>query len=80
MYCYYQVIIFQRAEKFNGDANRVDDERNRMASIFLPINPLKMVKINTSRFDVSKCFESRLDLKVYPVWLIDSLEVRLWRK
>ena len=36
-----------------GDANQVDDERNRRASILLPINPLK---INTSRFDVSKHF------------------------
>ena len=50
-----QVIIFLRAEKnmgeakrTNGDANHVDVEHNRRASIFLPINPLK---INTSRFD-----------------------------
>ena len=34
-------------KKTNGDANRVDEERNRSASIFLPINPLK---INTFRF------------------------------
>ena len=50
-----QVIIFLRAEenvggekKTDGDTNQVDEERNRRASIFLPINP---VKINTSRFD-----------------------------
>ena len=30
-----------------GDANQVDDERNRRASIFLPVNPLKMAKFNT---------------------------------
>ena len=65
---YYQVIIFQRAEKINGNANEVDDERNRRASIFLPISPLKMAKINTSRFDVSKCFGRMKDIKVYPVW------------
>ena len=56
--CYYrkdQVGIFLRAEenmegekKTNGDANQVDEERDRRASIFLPINPLK---INTSLFD-----------------------------
>ena len=32
----------------NGDANEVDKEHNRRASIFLPI---KLLKINTSRFD-----------------------------
>ena len=49
------MIIFLRAEenmggekKTNGDANQVDEERNRRASIFLPINSLK---INTSLFD-----------------------------
>ena len=57
--CYYQVIIFQRAETINGDANQVADERTRRASIFLPINPLKMAKINSSRFDVSQCLGSR---------------------
>ena len=54
-----QVIIFQPAEenmgekKTDGDANQVDEERNRGASTFLFINPLK---INTSRFD---CIASR---------------------
>ena len=50
------MIIFLRAEeimggekKINRDADQVDEERNRRASIFLPINPLK---INTSRFTV----------------------------
>ena len=46
-----------------GDANQVDDERNRRASIFLPINPLNMAKIDTSQFDVSECFGDRTDLK-----------------
>ena len=55
-------------KKIKGDVNQLDDERNRRASIFLPINSLKMAKINTSRFDVSK---------LYPVWLIDSLVVSL---
>ena len=35
-------------KKTNGDANQVDEEHNRRASILLPINPFK---INTSRFD-----------------------------
>ena len=58
LFFYYrknQVIIFQRAEKnmggekkINRDANQVDEERNRRASIFLPINSLK---INKFRFD-----------------------------
>ena len=49
------MIIFLGAEentgvekKTNGDANQVDEEYNRRASIFLPINPLK---IDTPRFD-----------------------------
>ena len=46
-----------------GDANQVDDERNRRASIFLPINSLKMANINTFRFDVSKHFGDSIDLK-----------------
>ena len=36
-----------------GGESKVDEERNRRASIFLPINPLKVAKINTSRFNVS---------------------------
>ena len=63
------MIIFPRAEenmgiekKTNGDANQVGEERNRRAGIFLPINPLKMVKINTSRFDVSQHLGNRIDL------------------
>ena len=36
-----------RETKTNGDANQVDEERSRTASIFLPINPLKT---NTTRF------------------------------
>ena len=49
------VIIFLRLEenmgrkkKTNGNANLVDEDHNRRASIFLLINPLK---IKTSRFD-----------------------------
>ena len=49
------IIFFLRAEKnsegekkTNRDVNQVDEEHNRRASIFLPINRLK---INTSRFD-----------------------------
>ena len=48
------MIIFLRAggnvggeKKIYEDVNQVDEERNRRASIFLPINPLK---IKTSRF------------------------------
>ena len=43
-----QVITFLRPEGNVGDANQVDEEYNRRASIFLPINPLK---INTFWFD-----------------------------
>ena len=50
-----QVMIFLRPEesmggerRTNGDANQVDEEHNWRASIFLPINPLK---ISTTRFD-----------------------------
>ena len=50
-------------KKLNGDANQVDRERNRRASIFLPIKPLKMAKINTSRFDVSKGLGERKNRK-----------------
>ena len=46
-----------------GDTNQVDDERNWRPSIFLPINPLKMAKINSFRFDVSKRLGNRIDLK-----------------
>ena len=54
------VIIFLRAEenmggekKTNGDANQVDEEHNRRASIFLPMNPLN----NTSRFgSIATCW------------------------
>ena len=34
-------------KEINGDPNQVDEERNRRASIVLPINPLK---ISTSHF------------------------------
>ena len=44
----HQVIIFQRAEKINGDAKKANEERNLRASIILPINSLKMAKIITT--------------------------------
>ena len=50
-------------KKINGDANQVDNERNRRPSIFLPINPLKIAKINTSGFNVSKRLGDRINLK-----------------
>ena len=50
VYCSYQVVIFLRAEENVGREKKTDEERNRMASIFLPINPLKMAKIDTTRF------------------------------
>ena len=37
-----------------GDADRVADVHNWRASISLPINPLKMVKTNITRFGRSK--------------------------
>ena len=64
-----QVIIFLRAEKnmgeekkTNKDANQVDEKRNRRASVFLPINPLKN---NTSRFDLSQRVEDRIVTPLY---------------
>ena len=33
-----------------GDTDQVTDVRNRRASNFLPINPLKTAKINNTRF------------------------------
>ena len=62
-------IIFLRAEdtggekKINGNVNQVNEERNWRATIFLPINPVKMAKINTSRFDVSQLLGDRIDLQ-----------------
>ena len=45
------MIIFLRIEnmggekKTNEDVNQVDEERNRRASIFLPLNPLKIYPV-----------------------------------
>ena len=50
-------------KKINRDVNQVDDERNRRASIFLPINLLKIAEISTSRFDVSKRLGDKINLK-----------------
>ena len=33
-----------------GVKKKADEERNRRAIIFLTINPLKMAKVNTTRF------------------------------
>ena len=64
VYCSYEVIIFLRAEEHMEREKKINEERNRRASIFfLPINPLKMVKINTSRFVVSKRLGDRINLK-----------------
>ena len=64
------MIVFLRADenmagekKTNGDVNQVDEERNRSASIFLPINPSK---INTSRFD---CVAKRWKWDSYWIFL-----------
>ena len=45
---YYRVITFQRAEGYLGREKKAEDERNRRASIILPISPLKMAKIITT--------------------------------
>ena len=63
VYCSYQVIIFQRAEENLGGHTKTNEERNRRASIFLSINPLKMAKIHTSRFDVSQHLGDRIYLQ-----------------
>ena len=64
VYCSYDVIIFLRAEESMGRKKKTNEERNRRASIyFLPINPLKMVKTNTSRFVVSKRLGDKINLK-----------------
>ena len=47
---FYQVIMFSELKNMRGDADQVTDVRNRKASTFLPINPLKMAKINNTRF------------------------------
>ena len=56
-------------KKTNGDANQVDGAHNRRATMFLPINPLK---INTSRFD-SLATRQGYDI----VWLLVFLLVSL---
>ena len=43
---FYQVIIFSGLKNMREDADQVADVRNRRASTFLPINPLKMAKTN----------------------------------
>ena len=63
VYCSFHIIIFLRAEETMEREKKINEERNRRASIFLPINPLKMRKINTSRFNVSKRLGDRINLK-----------------
>ena len=48
-----------------GDAGQVADVHNRRASIFLPINPLKIIT-TASGSAVSKCLGNRIDL----IWFI----------
>ena len=33
-----------------GNVKKANEQRNQRTSIFLPIDPLKMAKINTTRF------------------------------
>ena len=63
VYCSYQVIIFQRPGENFGGEKKIDEEHSRRARIFLPINPLKMAKVNASRFNVSKRLGDRINLK-----------------
>ena len=50
------IIVLCRSSLLNelkvmrGDVDQVADVRNRRASLFLPINPLKMAKTNNTRF------------------------------
>ena len=48
-----------------GDANQVADLRNRRASIFFPINPLKIAKTNNTRFGRS---ENALPGRIQSIW------------
>ena len=48
-----------------GDAGQVADVRNWRASIFLPINPLKIMT-TVSGSAVSKCLGNRIDL----IWFV----------
>ena len=49
--------LFNELKRMRGDADQVTDVRNRRASTFLPSNPLKMAKINNTRFGrIQKCF------------------------
>ena len=46
--------LFSELKTTRGDADQVAGVRNRRASIFSPINPLKMAKINNTRFGRSE--------------------------
>ena len=46
--------LFNGLKIMRGDADQVADVRNRRASTFLPINPLKMAKTNNTRFGRSE--------------------------
>ena len=47
---FYQVIMFSELKTMSGDEDQVADVRNRRASTFLPINPLKKARTNNTRF------------------------------
>ena len=49
-----------------GDADQVADVRNRRASIFLPINPLKMATTKNTRFGRSENALARIEL----IWFV----------
>ena len=53
-YCSFQVSLLSELKSMRRDADQVADVRNRRARIFLPINPLKMAKINNTRFGRSE--------------------------
>ena len=65
VYCllFYQMIIFSSELKImRGDTDQVADVRNRRASISLPINLLKTVKINNTSFGCIGMPWDRFDL------------------
>ena len=55
--------MFSELKSMRGDADQVADVRNRRASIFLPINPLKIIT-TVSGLAVSNCLGNR----IYLIW------------
>ena len=53
--------LFNELKNMRGDADQVADVRNRRVSIFLPINPLKIIT-TVSGSALSKCLGNRIDL------------------